>query len=89
MFWNKEKKEENNGMQGSDLTIVNYLTDGLLVFDKNNRLFLLNPQAKKILDVEDKDVLGKSTLEINRFERMEPLVKHLGAGLRECFREEV
>jgi len=91
MFWKKksQKNEEENGLNGSDVVITNYLTDGLLVFDRSNRLFLINPQAKKILEVEETESLGRSSLELMRYEKIEPLINHLGAGLRECFREEI
>lgn len=90
-FWNskKPKEEYDNHFNGSDLTITNYLTDGLLVFDKNNRLFLINPQGQRILDVNQDEALGKSVLELVRFEKLEPLIGFLGAGLMECSREEV
>ena len=61
MFWRKDKKTENgNNINETDLTITRYLTDGLLVFDKENRVFLANPQAEKILGIKEEQVLGRS-----------------------------
>jgi signal transduction histidine kinase len=90
-FWEnkKPKKDYEEVLNGSDLTITNYLTDGLLVFDKNNRLFLINPQGQDLLDITKDESIGKSVLELTRFEKMEPLIDFLGAGLTECSRQEV
>lgn len=90
-FWNNKKQKENYEayFNGSDLIITNYLTDGLLVFDKNNRLFLINPQGQNLLDVAREESIGKSVLELTRFEKLESLIDFLGAGLMECSRQEV
>jgi len=96
MFWKKEnKKKESFGdiedirEVGDDTIITNYLTDGLLVFDKNSRLFLVNPQAERLLEVRKEKILGKSILELNRFPSFKPLVSLLGGEIREFFRKEL
>lgn len=91
LFWKNRQSEKDyeQAFNGSDLTITNYLTDGLLVFDRNNRLFLINPKGQKLLDVTQEEALGKSVLELVRFEKAEPLIDFLGAGLMECAKEEV
>jgi two-component system sensor histidine kinase VicK len=90
-IWNnkKQNQESNPYFNGSDLTITNYLTDGLLVFDKNNHLFLINPQGQNLLDVTKDESIGKSVLELTRYEKLEPLIDYLGAGLMECLKQEV
>jgi signal transduction histidine kinase len=90
MFWEKKNNINNNDNFGNaDLSIVNYLTDGLFVFGKENKLLIINPQGKKIFDVEENQVLGKSVLDLGRFEKLNVLISFLGAGLRECFREQI
>lgn len=89
MFWEKKNNNENDNFDSTDLAIINYLTDGLFVFGKENKLLIINPQGKKIFDVEESRVLGKSTLDLSKFEKLDILVSFLGAGLRECFREQI
>ena len=95
MFWKKKKpskdflenmKEINSEAESA---IINYLADGLLVFNKDNRLSLINPQAEKLLKVEKEEVLGKGILELNPFPSFKPLVSLLGGGLRKLSREEL
>jgi len=94
MFWKQkekhwEAKALNGGINNNDTTIIHYLTDGLLVFDSKNRLFLINPKAEKFLNVRGKDILGKSSLELNRFPKISKVISVLDGGLKECFRKEV
>ena len=71
------------------LAVVTYLADGILVFDKKNRLSLVNPQAEKLLQVQSKAVVGRAILQLNTFPLMQPLVSFLGGGMRKCSREEL
>ncbi len=87
MFW--EKKNNNNLFLGSDLTIANYLSDGLLVFDKNNNLVLVNLQAEEFFQIRKEKILGKSILELNRFPNFGPLVSLLIGRTKEFFRREL
>jgi len=91
MFWKKKEsnKDTEKWLYENDVTITRYLIDGLLVFDLENRLFLINPSAEKFLDVEKKQVLGKNILELSEFSKLSPLASLLGGGLEECFRKEL
>lgn len=92
MFWNKKEKEKENlirEINNNELTITRYLTDGLLAFDNKNRLFLINPKAKKFLKIKERDVLGKSVLKLSRFPEISKIISVLGAGLGEFFRKEI
>ncbi|MBZ9578171.1 PAS domain-containing protein, partial [Patescibacteria group bacterium] len=99
MFWKKEnKKKESFGdvkdikdirEVGGDTIITNYLTDGLLVFDRNSRLSLVNPQAERLFEVRKEKILRRSILELNRFPSFKPLVSLLGGEIREFFRKEL
>lgn len=104
MFWKKKRKtkeefyedflkEINGNSQRAKtekiLAVVTYLADGLLVFDKNSKLSLINPQAEKLLNVESERVLGKLILELSRFPNIQPLVSFLGGGIKEVFRKEL
>jgi PAS domain S-box-containing protein len=70
------------------LTIIENLIDGLLVFDKENKLFLINNSAKKIFGFEEK-FKGKSMDELSDFENFKNLFYLLGKEIREVFKEEL
>jgi len=97
MFWRKKQKEKLNweDIQKKDkelrriLAIIAYLRDGVLVFDKKNKLFLINPQAEKFLEVKGKQILGKSILELSSFPFIRPLVSLLGGEIREVYEKEL
>lgn len=104
MFWRKKGKTKEEFYEGflkemaedsqevekeKILAVVTYLTDGLLVFDKHNRLSLINPRAKKFLEVESEKVLGKPILELSQFPNIQPLVSLLGGDVRMVSRKEL
>jgi len=96
-FWKKENKKNNNkkeewfyeSLPGTNLMITDYFTDGLLIFDKDNKIILLNPKAEEFFEVKEENVLGESILELGRFSRFYPLVSLLGGGIKEVFRREL
>jgi PAS domain S-box-containing protein len=47
--------------------VIQKLADGVLVFDENNNLSIINPQAEGFLEINSKKVLGKSMTEITQF----------------------
>ena len=87
MFW--KKNNHNNLFLGSDLMIANYLSDGLLVFDKNNKLILVNLQTEEFFQIRKEKILGKSISELNRFSNFGPLVFLLMGRTKEFFRREL
>lgn len=102
MFWKKKNKKEedffkgffesineSNGDRNKILSIITYFVDGLLVFDRNNQLALINPQAEKFLEVKKEEILGESILRLNSFENFRPLVSLLGGEIKEVLKKEV
>jgi len=87
MFFDK-KKDSTLG-ETFDIKITNYLTDGLLVFDKNNKIILFNPRAEMFFEVVEANVLGKSILELSRYEKLSPLVSLLGGGIKPIEKQEL
>ena len=57
----KEKVEEEKNKTRAALTSI---TDSLIVFDKDKRITLINPDAEKRLKIKEEDVLGKKIEEI-------------------------
>ena len=88
MFW-KKKNNANNVFFGSDITIANYLSDGLLVFDIDRKLILVNSQTEEFFQIRKEKILGKSILELNRFPNFKPLVSILTGKTKEFFRREL
>lgn len=81
-----EIEEEKN----RTLAMVDSLTDGLLLFNQQGKLLLINPQAKNFLKIEPEEVIGKRIEEISHFGKFNNLVEILGIGkIREIFREEL
>lgn len=96
MFWKKKNKKKKSFGDIKDIRkvkddtiITDYLTDGLLVFDNNSRLSLVNPQVERLFEVRKEKILRKSILELNRFPGFKPLVSLLGGEIREFFRKEL
>lgn len=101
MFWKKRKnkKEENNDARENAINdpreffekdeIVNYLSDGLLVFNNYNKLVLINPRAEEFFKVKSEEVLGSSIFDLNRFFNFKSLVSLLGGAMEKCFRKEL
>jgi PAS domain S-box-containing protein len=47
-------------------SIVNSLNDAIIVLDEKKNFVLINPKAIQILDINDKDLIGKSAEEISK-----------------------
>jgi len=70
-------------------TIIANLTDGLLVFDREGKLSLINPQAEVFFDVKARDIIGRPVLELSTFPTLEPLMKLVGKEIKGIFRKEL
>jgi PAS domain S-box-containing protein len=81
----KGAEEEKN----KTLAIIENFADGLLVFDKEGKLSLINPQAEQFFGVKSVEVVGKSILELGIFPSIKPIVEIIGKEIRGVFRKEV
>ena len=59
-------------------TIITNFADGLLVFDLENKLSLINPRAEVFFKIKSREVIGKSVLELDSFPNLKPLIILLG-----------
>ncbi len=83
----KRKAEEERDR--TNIIITNF-TDGLLVFNKENKLSLINPQAKIFLKVKSEEkIIGKSINELNFLPNFKKLIKLLGKEMKGIFRQEL
>ncbi len=101
MFWKKKKNQEELQKSGQEeewrfeeqkkeiFAIIENLPDGLLIFDRTNKLSFINRQAQVLLGISSKKILRKHILELTRIPNIQPLVALLGGGIKETSREEV
>ncbi|MFH1656731.1 MAG: ATP-binding protein [Candidatus Nealsonbacteria bacterium] len=78
-----------NEQIGQILEVISYFTDGLLIFDKNKKLILINPQAEKFLDLKSDQVIGKQLLELNSFSFFQKLIDLVGGGIKELLKKDI
>ena len=84
-----EERKKAEEEKDKSLAIITNFTDGLLVFDKENRLSLINPQAEDFFDVKRRDIIGRPILELSTFPTIEPVVTLVGGEIKEVFRKEI
>tara|TARA_Y100000310_G_scaffold85265_1_gene82095 strand:+ start:10188 stop:12320 length:2133 start_codon:yes stop_codon:yes gene_type:complete len=75
--------------QQKNLAIINNLTDGLLLFNKENNVNSVNPKTEQIFNVKAKDLMGKPILELNKFPALKSLVSLIKERKKEIFRKEL
>jgi PAS domain S-box-containing protein len=85
----QEAREKSEEEKNKTLSIITNFTDGLLVFDKEGKLSLINPQAEDFFDIKGSDVIGRSILELSTFPNIEPLVRIVGREIKGVFRKEL
>ncbi len=71
------------------LSIINNFADGLLIFDAENKVSLINPLAQDFLKIRQEDIAQNSILELAKLPNFQPLVNVLGKDPREIFRKEL
>lgn len=69
--------------------VINNFPDGLLIFDKKNTLYLINPQAEAFFNVKAQNLIGRPISEFNNFSTLKPLVGLISPEIREIFRREI
>ena len=69
--------------------IITNFADGLIVFDVENKLSLINPQAEDFFGVRTKEIAGNPPLELTRFPNLRPLVNLLGREVKGVYRKEL
>lgn len=80
-----ETEEEKNKITA----IINNLADGLLVFDTENKLILINPRAEDFFKFRAEETRDKTVLELAKLPSFKPLVNLLGEETQKIFRKEI
>jgi two-component system, OmpR family, sensor histidine kinase VicK len=92
-FWEKKKKENvleyGNLILGEDATVggegrrssvVDYLPEGILVFDEQGRVAFINARAENFMDVERDKIIGKPVLRLSSYKNFRPFLSFLSQG---------
>lgn len=66
----KEERERAEEEKNRTLAIIQNFADGILIFDEDNRLLMVNPKAESFFKIEQEEILGKS---FSEFIRVPPL----------------
>jgi len=74
----KEARKKAEEERDKTNTIITNFADGLLVFDLENKLALINPRAEVFFKIKSREVIGKSVLELDSFPNLKPLIILLG-----------
>ncbi|MBZ9572448.1 PAS domain S-box protein [Patescibacteria group bacterium] len=82
----RERVEEE---KNKTLAIITNFADGLLVFDKENNLLLINPQAEDFFEIKAKKIVGKSISKIAKFSPFKSLINLFGEEIKKIFRKEL
>jgi len=78
----EEEKEKTSA-------VVKSLSDGLIVLNNKERISLLNPQAERMLEIPQKELVGKNIEEIGSSARLASLARALKDWSKGMFRREV
>jgi PAS domain S-box-containing protein len=80
----RELQEKNK-----TLALIQNFADGVLVFDHEGKVSLVNPQTENFLKVKKEEIIGKSFLELAQFLKFKPIYKALNGELNLVFRKMV
>lgn len=78
----EEERDKTNAL------IINF-TDGLLFFDKENKLSIINPQAENFLEIKASEAIGQAISQLKEFPSFKPLIDLLGEKIQPVFRKEL
>lgn len=71
------------------LAIITNFTDGLLFFDKKDKLSLVNPVAEDFLNIKATDIVGKSFSKLANFPKLKAFGGLLKKAAKRIFKEEI
>lgn len=82
----KERAEEE---KNKTLAIITNFADGLLVFDRGNKLILVNQKAEDFFNIKSENLIGQPFSELGAFPALLPLINLIGKEIKEVFRKEL
>jgi PAS domain S-box-containing protein len=69
------------------LAIIQNFADGLLVFDKEGKVSLINPQAESFFKIKREEIVGKHFWELAQLSSFKPITQVVGEKLSAVFRK--
>lgn len=82
-------RAEAESERDKTLAIIENFPEGLLVFDKENVLVSINPQAEKFFKVKREEVLEKSSIELQKEGYFLPLFEIIGPEIKKVEKKEL
>ncbi|MGB2762365.1 MAG: ATP-binding protein [Minisyncoccales bacterium] len=80
IYSNRKRLEEE---KNKTLAIINNFADGLLILDNKNKISLINPKTEILFNTKNKNIVGKSILEVEVFKDHSLLIR----GNKKIFRK--
>jgi len=78
-----------NSEQAKLSAVLNQMTDGVLIVDDKGHVQLLNPAAERLFQVDQKDSMGRSLVEVLRYHQLVNLWRSARTGQRQSTMLEV
>lgn len=71
------------------LAVIRNFADGLLVFNNNNELTIVNQEAERLLKVKKDDIIGRSLTDLSTMLVLTPIFSAIGVDMYEFSRKEI
>ncbi|MBU4466815.1 PAS domain S-box protein [Patescibacteria group bacterium] len=81
----RKAEEEKDKTQA----IITNFADGLLFFDKNHNLAIINPKAENFFKTDKEKIIGKTLKELINVSNFGKLIGFLGPEIKDIFRKEL
>lgn len=85
----EEAKRSIEEERSKTLAVIQNFTDGLLVFNNENRLIFINPVAESIFKIKGEFLIGKPSSSLIFIDQLKPIFKMVGEEIKILFREEM
>lgn len=85
----EEARRKTEEEKNKTLAIIASFSDGLLVFDKEDKLYLMNHEAEKIFNIKSSEITGRHFLELSQTPYLFALVNAFEREIKEVSRREL
>ncbi len=85
----EEERRRAEQEKNKTLAIITNFSDGLLAFDADNNLLLVNPQAEHYFDIKEAEIVNQSIIDLTRLPGFKKLVDLIGPDIKKVFRKEL
>ncbi len=85
----EEKRIKAEIERDKSATVISSFNDGLIILDERDKIFLINPEAKKNLGLETDRLLKKSFQFLSDFQKAKPIASALNEGLENIYRKQI